>query len=472
MSSPRKKSKLKEETPSLAPPRILLPGEHPITTGMIDADALLVLRKLHEAGFAGYLVGGGVRDLYLGKTPKDFDISTNAHPGQIRKIFRNSMTIGRRFRLVQVFFRNGKTIEVSTLRSLDEHDLEGPETVLAPNNTFGTVEEDAQRRDLTINSLFYEIEGNTILDYVGGIDDLNHAIVRIVGDPDKRISRDPVRMLRAIRHAARINFTIEEQSWQAICRHHHELALCPPSRLRDELYKDLHSGSLLKWFHLAAESGLFGTILAPYKEILAQGCDSGPSCKEQLIKLFTVIDRVTTKMTEEQIGQKLPNEFLLALVLLPWVNTRFNFIREELKGSAAYQLSKQLRDSLDLEVGTQLNLPRATRQEIVSLIGSLPIFLQHQEKGSWPQWLTRKSYFKNSLLFYHFYLDSVGGVPVPDNLLDGVPRPVQVERPRPVSSGKRPSRPGIAGPTFSSDAPGGIFGFKKMPPAKANSNKS
>ncbi|MDP3696010.1 MAG: polya polymerase, partial [Desulfocapsaceae bacterium] len=246
------------------PPRILLPGEHPITSGMIDADALMVLRKLHETGFSAYLVGGGVRDLYLGKPPKDFDISTNAHPGQIRKIFRNSMTIGRRFRLVQVFFRNGKTVEVSTLRSLDEHDLDGPETVLAPNNTFGTVEEDAQRRDLTINSLFYEIENNTILDYVGGIDDLNHAIVRIVGDPDKRISRDPVRMLRAIRHAARIHFTIEEQSWQAICRHHHELTLCPPSRLRDELFKDLHSGSLLDWFHLAAESGLFISILAPY----------------------------------------------------------------------------------------------------------------------------------------------------------------------------------------------------------------
>jgi len=159
---------------------------------MIDADALLVLRKLHDAGFTAYLVGGGVRDLYLGKTPKDFDISTNAHPGQIRKVFRNSMTIGRRFRLVQVFFGNGKTIEVSTLRSLSEHDIDGPETVLAPNNTFGSLEEDAGRRDLTINSLFYEIENNTILDYVGGIEDLNLGIVRIIGDPDRRISRDPV----------------------------------------------------------------------------------------------------------------------------------------------------------------------------------------------------------------------------------------------------------------------------------------
>ncbi len=472
MSSPRKKSKQKEETPSLASPRILLPGEHPITSEMIDADALLVLRKLHDAGFSAYLVGGGVRDLYLGKTPKDFDISTNAHPGQIRKIFRNSMTIGRRFRLVQVFFRNGKTIEVSTLRSLDEHDLDGPETVLAPNNTFGTVEEDAQRRDLTINSLFYEIENNTILDYVGGIDDLNHAIVRIVGDPDKRISRDPVRMLRAIRHAARIHFTIDPQSWQAICRHHHELTLCPPSRLRDELFKDLHSGSLLDWFHLAAESGLFVSILAPYKEILTKTSDSGPSCKEQLINLFAVIDRVTTKMTEEQIGQRLPNEFLLALLLLPWINTQFNLVSQERKGSAAYQFSKQLRDCLDLEIGTQLNLPRTTRQEIVTLIGNLPLFLEHQEKGSWPQWLTRKSYFKNCLLFYHFYLESTGGLPVPDSLLDIAPLPIPVERPRSSSSGKRTSRPGITGPALSSDTPGGIFGFKKKSSSKTNNNKS
>jgi poly(A) polymerase len=473
MSISPHKPKKREERPAILSARILTPDEHPITTAMIDPDALMVLRKLHEAGFAGYLVGGGVRDLYLGKAPKDFDISTNAHPGQIRKIFRNSMTIGRRFRLVQIFFRNGKIIEVSTLRSLDEHDLDGPEIVLAPNNTFGSLEEDAQRRDLTINSLFYEIENNTILDYVGGIDDLNHAIVRIVGDPDKRISRDPVRMLRAIRHAARVHFTIEPKSWQAICRHHHELALCPPSRLRDELFKDLHSGALLSWFHLAAESGLFGSLLSIYKEILATATDSGPSCQEQLTSLITVIDNVTTKMSAGQNGQRLPNEFLLALLLLPWANTKFDFIRLEMKGPAAAQFSKQLRAELDLAIGDQLNLPRATRQEIIALIGNLPLFLQHQDKGSWPQWLTRKSYFKSCLLFYHFYLESIGGKPVPDDLLDILPMPVPVVvQPRSSSSGKRDSRPGITGPAFSSDAPGGIFGFKKKSPPRAQGNKS
>jgi poly(A) polymerase len=188
--------------------------------------------------------------------------------------------------------------------------------------------------------------------------------------------------------------------------------------------------------------------------------------------LFTVIDRVTTKMTEEQIGQRLPNEFLLALLMLPWANTQFDFIRQELQGSAAYQFSKQLRDSLDLEIGTQLNLPRTTRQEIVTLIGNLPLFLQHEKKGSWPQWLTRKSYFKNCLLFYHFYLESTGGLPVPESLLDIAPTTIPVAKPRSGSSGKRPSRPGITGPAFSSDAPGGIFGFKKKSSSKANNSKS
>jgi poly(A) polymerase len=471
MPSSQKTLKKSEETTSPVTPRILAPGEHPITIGMIDADALLVLRKLHDAGFSAYLVGGGVRDLYLGKTPKDFDISTNAHPGQIRKVFRNSMTIGRRFRLVQVFFRNGKTIEVSTLRSLSEFDIDGPQTVLAPNNTFGSLEEDAGRRDLTINSLFYEIENNTIIDYVGGIEDLNLGIVRIVGDPDKRISRDPVRMLRAIRHAARIHFTIEPQSWQAICRHHHELTLCPPSRLRDELFKDLHSGSLLDWFHLAVDSGLFGSILGLYKEILAQPSDSALSCKELLTSLFTVVDRVTQKMSEAQIGQKLPNEFLLALLLLPWADSRFDLIRMEPKGPAAHQLTKQLRDSLDLEIGTQLNLPRASRQEIISLIGNLPLFLQHQEKESWPQWLTRKSYFKNCQLFYHFYRESRGGLPVPEGFVDIAPPIAPARSPRSGSRENRPSRSGATGPAFSSDAPGGIFGFKKKAAVKTKNSK-
>ncbi|MCI5183936.1 MAG: hypothetical protein D3921_15695 [Candidatus Electrothrix sp. AW1] len=136
---------------------VLSEKEHPILEKDIESEALKVLYRLRDAGYAGYLVGGGVRDLYLGNKPKDFDISTNARPGQLRKLFRNSRTIGRRFRLVQVFFRGNKIIEVSTLRSRSEYDSDEPDKVLPANNTFGTLEEDAYRRDLTINSLFLDL---------------------------------------------------------------------------------------------------------------------------------------------------------------------------------------------------------------------------------------------------------------------------------------------------------------------------
>lgn len=135
-------------------PRIVNASNHPLSSKDIDRDALKVLSKLHKAGHAAYLVGGGVRDLYLGKTPKDFDISTDARPGQLRKLFRNSRTIGRRFRLVQVFFPGDKIIEVSTFRCRSEYDLNGEDAVLAANNTFGSLADDAFRRDLTINSFF------------------------------------------------------------------------------------------------------------------------------------------------------------------------------------------------------------------------------------------------------------------------------------------------------------------------------
>ena len=216
---------------------------HPIREQMLDREALKVLYRLRDSGFKGYLVGGGVRDLYLGREPKDFDISTDARPGQLRQLFRNSRTIGRRFRLVQVFFRGNKIIEVSTLRSRSEYDINGEEQVLASNNTFGTLEEDAFRRDLTINALFYEIETHTIIDYAGGVQDLDRGVIRMVGDPDRRFTRDPVRMMRVVRHAARTGFGIEAETFSALQRHREEIRLCPPSRIRDEVLKDLQSGA-------------------------------------------------------------------------------------------------------------------------------------------------------------------------------------------------------------------------------------
>ncbi len=438
-------------------PLIITADEHPIRPPMIDNDAMKVLRVLRDNGFAGFLVGGGVRDLYLGKQPKDFDISTDARPGQIRKLFRNSRTIGRRFRLVQVFF-HGKEIEVSTLRSLSEHDLDGPESVLAPNNTFGSLDEDAQRRDLTINSLFYEIENHTIIDYVGGIQDLDHSIIRIVGDPDRRITRDPVRMLRAIRHAARLNFTIEQESWQSICNHHEKLTLCPPSRIRDEFIKDLHSTALSEWLQLALDSELFFDIFQLYKKPLVQKeRESEQPYRVQLKQLARVIDRCA-QQAKDSGSRGLNNDLLLALILIPWANARFDLVNQHLKGAAAFKFSKILREHLDKELATQLNLRRSIRQEMVILLSNLPQFIRHKTNDSQPKWLRKKSYFKTCSLFCDLYLESITGetaslhFPAPQN------RPSRTQKNPPQSKG-RGGRKKRYTPAFSSKKKG-IFGLK------------
>lgn len=439
-------------------PHIIPPEQHPITESLIDHDALFVLRKLNKAGFSSYLVGGGVRDLYLGNPPKDFDICTDARPGQIRKLFPNSNTIGRRFRLVQVFFRNGKIVEIATLRSLSEHDMDGPEAVLAPNNTFGSLDQDAQRRDLTINSLFYEIEKHTIIDYVGGVDDLDNCVVKIVGDPEKRINRDPVRMLRAIRHSARNNFAIEEKSWQAICDSHAKLTLCPPSRLRDELFKDLYGGVSAHWFSLAFDSGLFLELLQLYKDKIFTSSENTTSYQQQLASIFTVIDRVNNYLTRSNLSRP-KDYFLLALLLIPWTETKYNLSKIAMKGPDRFNLSKKLRLDIDRDLAQQLNLRKSLRQEMVTLLINLPSLINYNKNGTWPKWLKKKNYFPKCSLFYSYYREAFDDHPIPDELLNknapSKEAPKQQHKPQNKTNRKK------HGPAIVSSNRGSIFGLKK-----------
>src|SRR5258707_8943991 len=206
----------------MADPRIVPRAEHPISRRDIDPDALKVLYRLRQADHTAYLVGGSVRDLLLGRRPKDFDIGTSAHPYQVKKLFRNCWIIGRRFRLAHVKFGQ-KVIEVATFRrqvaageeivqdgvpAPDPTTPEG-EQLIHHDNTFGTPEEDAFRRDFTINALAYDIATFSIIDYVGGLEDLRAGVVRCIGDPDTRIHEDPVRMLRAAALGSPIDFTID-----------------------------------------------------------------------------------------------------------------------------------------------------------------------------------------------------------------------------------------------------------------------
>lgn len=439
-----------------AEPHLIYPSEHPIRPELIDDEALLVMRKLNQAGFSSYLVGGGVRDLYLGKTPKDFDIGTDARPGQIRQLFSNSRTIGRRFRLVQVFFKNRKTVEVSTLRSLSEHDIDGPESILAPNNTFGTLDEDAQRRDLTINGLFYEIENHTIIDYVGGADDLDHGIIRLIGIPEKRITHDPVRMLRAVRHSVRNNFSIENASWSAIREHHQLLALCPSSRLRDELLKDIYSGVSADWFAVCDKTELFTELFPVYKNEMAAVMPDGSTCRELLHKSFTTIDRLN-RLAVDSGNHRQPDYFHIAFLLIPWAAVNFNLLEINPKGPQLYQLAKNIRDGLNDSIGIHLNLRRSTRQEITTLLAHLPILIHNRRQKTWPKWLKRKSYFKKCSLLFRFYREAAEGVPVPDSSIAGaIPDEKRQQRSgRSRKSGKK------GRPAFSNSRRGGVFGFKR-----------
>lgn len=385
---------------------VILPeSAHPIREHQLDREALKVLYRLRDAGFKGYLVGGGVRDLYLGRTPKDFDISTDARPGQLRQLFRNSRTIGRRFRLVQVFYRGNKIIEVSTLRSSSEFDIDGNDEVLAANNTFGTLEEDAFRRDLTINSLFYEIENHTVIDYTGGVRDIEQGIIRMVGDPDRRFTRDPVRMMRAVRHAARIGFAIDPETSEAILRHHDKLRLCPPSRIRDEVLKDLHSGASSPWAALCLTTPLWMTLFPIYEEYLRG--DQAEAVQRQLLNVMAAIDRLYERSDEDE-PVKIPEQMLFAALLLPWACQRFDLPTTSVRGPGFNNLSRRIREDIDLSFGEAFNVQRMAKEAITTLLVNLPTFHQARTQGNEPKWLKKKSYYRDCSRFYDLYLESIG----------------------------------------------------------------
>lgn len=253
-------------------PLVVPRDQHTLSRRDIDPDALKVLYRLKDAGFSAYLVGGGVRDLLLARRPKDYDIGTDAHPYQIKKLFRNCWIIGRRFRLAHVVFGK-KVIEVATFRrqvtdiemaeaksAAESNDAPLPgehQHLIHRDNTFGTAEEDAFRRDFTINALFYDIATFSIIDYVGGWEDLHAGVVKCIGDPELRFREDPVRMQRAISFGARLEFDIDQPILAAISRHRGEIAKAAPPRLMDEYYKILRTGCARRTFESLDRVGLF-----------------------------------------------------------------------------------------------------------------------------------------------------------------------------------------------------------------------
>ncbi|MCA1797076.1 MAG: polynucleotide adenylyltransferase PcnB [Desulfuromonadaceae bacterium] len=254
------------------PVKIIPRSDHDISRKYIDENSLKVLYRLHRHGYKAYLVGGGVRDLLLGRHPKDFDIGTDATPEQVHKLFRNSRIVGRRFRLVHVLFGRGECIEVATFRRKPDENEIPDEGHFFCENVFGSPQEDAFRRDFTINALFYDIADFSVIDYTEGLEDLRRGIIRVIGDPDVRFAEDPVRMLRALEFSARLGFDLHADIAPAIERNAELLIGAAPARIRDELLELFHHKVAGKVLQRAAKLGLL-EFLVPDMQPAREGFD-------------------------------------------------------------------------------------------------------------------------------------------------------------------------------------------------------
>ncbi|MDF1683621.1 MAG: polynucleotide adenylyltransferase PcnB [Legionellaceae bacterium] len=312
----------KSKRPSINSDYIIPRNRHHVTKTEISPNAINVLNRLNGEKFEAYLVGGGVRDLLLRKSPKDFDITTNATPPQIRRLFRNARIIGRRFKLAHILFHR-EIIEVATFRGQEKSESKqqtnqqtNEQGMLVRDNVYGTLEEDAWRRDFTINSLYYDIRDSSIVDYTGGFKDIERKQVRMIGDPTTRYQEDPVRMLRAVRFAAKLNFNIEPETAKAIPTSKHLLAPVAGSRLFEEVAKIYQCGAAEAVQKLLVHHELFGQLF-PQTDVLLKS-------KHPVNMLL----ELALKNTDRRIQEEKPviPSFLFAVLLwFPFIEQKNKF---------------------------------------------------------------------------------------------------------------------------------------------------
>ena len=372
----------------------------------IDPDAVKVLRRLTRHGHTAYLVGGGVRDLLHGRAPKDFDIGTSARPNDVRRLFRNCRIIGRRFRLAHILFGAGKIIEVATFRR-DPTTREGGAAMLfddappapgepslwpAPkergddadllirqDNTFGLPHEDAIRRDFTINGLFYDLERQEVIDYVGGVHDLRDVVVRTIGDPDVRFREDPIRILRAIKFSSRLDLGIAPDVYDAMVDLRDELARSAPPRVFEELLRLLRGGAAERAVYLCWDVGVLGVVLpelSAHLEDQAEGSD-------ELWRRLIVVDELHAE-------GRLPTDAVLISALL------YGPLQEAVYGArdpgAAFE-------EFFGDMVTRLSLPRRMRDRM-RLIFAAQRRLERNQHGS----LRRREFFEDAALLLEIRL--------------------------------------------------------------------
>ncbi len=409
--------------PSVPPgePVILDRSGHPISRREIDPDALKVLYRLHRHGFLAYLVGGAVRDLLLRKTPYDFDVGTDARPNQIKRLFRNAFLIGRRFRLAQVRFQEGKVIEVATFRRDPgpEPDAEmeatvetrgdggvevvpdlrpaiGREGVEAgpeqkprrepeagrrrqprPPIAYGTPREDAFRRDITINALFYDIATFSVIDHVGGLEDIAARRVRVIGDPATRYAEDPVRIWRVLRHAARLEFALEAETARAIDAHRDLLRRASGARLYEELNRDLKSGAARPLLELMRTYGLLPILFGEAGRVYHASRETFG----RLGALFDILDHAVSAANELS-----PTE-MYALFFWPWLELRL--------AAAEGDRLKALHEAVE-SASMAVLVPQAMRSNVVQTLFIVDHMLRALDSGRMRWSLRKRTHYREA----------------------------------------------------------------------------
>jgi len=395
--------------------RIIHRQEHPISRAMISPNVLKILYRLKDNGHVAFLVGGGVRDLLLGREPKDFDVATDATPGRIKKLFRNCRLVGRRFRLAHLHFTN-EIVEVSTFRgtTTEEPDENAPPSIpghedtrqprhlvsedglVLRDNVFGSPSDDAKRRDFTVNALAYNIVDFSILDFVGGMKDLESGVIRTIGDPATRFVEDPVRMLRAVRFAALLGFTVEGKTWQALVENAPGIIRATPPRLYEEVLKLFLSGEAAASYQHLRLGGLFAPLFPGFDEWLARETECFPHAR--IGKNLEWIDTCIA------VGDTVSAPLLLALMFGEYLEEQANFYRKQ-------GVSPQ--DAIDAAVADFMTeqAPLVAIPHRVALAVREIMILQNRfgrMPGKRPQSVLARPAFMDALKYLRCYCESTG----------------------------------------------------------------
>lgn len=385
-----------------------------IPAEMLDADALRVIARLEREGHQAYLVGGCVRDLLIGRTPKDFDVATDAHPRQIKRLFRNGRIIGRRFKLVHIHYGD-HIIETATFRSepfpkegegdngegADEPSRTPDDLLIVDDNEFGTAEEDARRRDFTVNALFLDPTHRTVIDYVDGLQDLERGVLRTIGEPNVRLAEDPVRILRAIKFATRLGFRIDEATWSAMCDHAPRLSRSAPPRVLEEILRLLRSGTALGAFRMLRACGALGVILPAVDRYLGAKDDKQAMARaESFWRLLEALD------ADVHQGYVPSTSVCIALLYLRIIEREADPATRERKGPVPDLATVTAEVLVPVALATRLPRREAARARKIILLQRR--FVQSSTKRFRPLAFLRSEEFPDALALFRLRIAARG----------------------------------------------------------------